>query len=269
MPGTRHEEYQSFVNGLPFVFYADLERNCFHRSKENNWHDNLEIQICTKGSGLVLLDGKPFPFHENDIIVVNSNVIHYTGTDTELTYSCLIISTDFCRTIGIDPQQFTFSPFVKSAVLTDAFAALKDICSDFSVAFRTAKLNQLVLHILIELAENHVTAHKPCSSNVKHFETVKSAVCYIRKNYDKKITLDEISKAVLYDKYALCKAFKRLTGQTVMENLNNYRCIKAIDCLNEGHTVAGTAALCGFDNLSFFTKTFKKYIGRLPSAYKK
>ena len=91
----------------------------------------------------------------------------------------------------------------------------------------------------------------------------------IRENYNKKITLDEISKAVLCDKYALCREFKRLTGQTIIENLNNYRCIKAMGFLNEGYTVAKTAELCGFDNLSFFTKTFKKHIGKLPSEYKK
>ena len=104
---------------------------------------------------------------------------------------------------------------------------------------------------------------------MKNFETVKSVITYIREIYNKKITLDEISKAVLCDKYALCREFKRLTGQTIIENLNNYRCINAMRFLNEGYTVAKAAELCGFDNLSFFTKTFKKYIGKLPSEYKK
>ena len=58
MLGTRHEEYQSFTNGLPFVLNVNLERSRYNFSKENNWHDNLEIQICTEGSGAVLLDGK-------------------------------------------------------------------------------------------------------------------------------------------------------------------------------------------------------------------
>ena len=123
--------------------------------------------------------------------------------------------------------------------------------------------------MLIELAEQHITHKTAPSEDFKRYETVKNVISYIRENYRRKITIDDISKAVLYDKYALCREFKRLTGQTIVENLNNYRCIKAIDYLSEGYSVADTASLCGFDNLSFFAKTFKRYIGKLPREYKK
>lgn len=269
MLGTRHEEYQYSNNTLPFVFNTDLERTYYNRSAESNWHEDLEIQLCTDGNGTVLLDGQMYDFQKNDIVVVNSNVIHYTGTDTALTYSCLIISNDFCKMIGIDLQKYAFAPVVKSAVLVKQLAALKEIYMNQDISFRIAKLNELVLKVLIELAEHHITKETSCASKIKHFETVKAAITYIRENYNQRITLDAISKAVLCDKYTLCREFKRLTGQTIVSNLNHYRCIRAIDFLSEGYSIADTAASCGFDNHSFFTKTFKKYIGKLPSEYKK
>ena len=45
--------------------------------------------------------------------------------------------------------------------------------------------------------------------------------------------------------------------------------MKAIDYLSDGFTVTETASLCGFENLSFFTKVFKRYTGNNPSYYKK
>ena len=266
MVATRHEEY--VYNNIPFVLNADLKRTYYNRSAESNWHENLEIQFCISGSGTIVLNGEKYDFQKDDIIVVNSNVIHYTGTDTNLTYSCIIVSNDFCQKIGIDPRKLTFYPKVKNQNITDQFYKLIKIYINPETPFQIAKLNEIILKILIELADNHIIKTSP-KSNMKNFETVKSVITYIRENYNKKITLDEISKAVLCDKYALCREFKRLTGQTIIENLNNYRCINAMRFLNEGYTVAKAAELCGFDNLSFFTKTFKKYIGKLPSEYKK
>lgn len=269
MLGTRHEEYSDFTNGLPFVFNAELKRSRCYYSTENNWHENLEIQLCTSGQGSVLLDGQRYAFAKDDIVVVNTNVLHYTGTESELTYDCLIISTDFCRQSGIPPETLFIQPLVQDSALVHLVMELKAVYFDTADALRIPKLHKITLELLIALAERHSLQAPSIVSRPRKFETVKNTLSYIRQHYARKITLDEISKTVLCDKYTLCKDFKKLTGQTIMENLNHYRCIKAIDCLSAGHSVTDTASLCGFENLSFFTQTFKRHIGKLPSEYKK
>ena len=90
--GVRYESYESLTDKLPFTLYVNLERVPNNCSKEQNWHDNLEIQLCTEGKGTVLLNGEKYNIKKNDIVVVNSNVIHYTATENSLTYSCLIVN---------------------------------------------------------------------------------------------------------------------------------------------------------------------------------
>lgn len=266
---TRHEEYEQFSDGLPFVFQGEIKRTRFTLSPQNNWHENLEIQFCTGGHGTILLNGEAYDFSPNDMVVVNSNVLHYTATDTEVLYDCLIISTAFCRQMGMDPRTLFFSPFLRESAPIDLFRRLRCLYSDSSVPFRTAKLNQLILELLLCLVEGE---RLPCAvppSQNKKFELVTHTISYLREQYAHKITLDEIAGTLLCDKYTLCKDFKKLTGQTIVEHLNNYRCIKATDYLAAGYSVTDTALLCGFENLSFFVKTFKKYMGKLPSAYKR
>ena len=269
MLGTRHEEYRQLNSGLPFVLGSDIERSRYNLSTENNWHENLEIQLCTKGSGFVFLDGKRLQFCQNDIAVVNSNVIHYTGTDSELVYDCLIVGTDFCKQIDLSIESMAFEPIVNDKEIFGKLCELKKLYFDLSVTYRNAKLNKILLEILLILAENYSAPKTEIAEKSKSYERVKEAVLFIRDNYQRKITLDEIAKAVICDKFTLCKDFKKHTGQTVFENLNNLRCIKAIDFIEKGYTVSEAASMCGFDNLSFFTKMFKKHIGILPSKYKK
>ena len=269
MSGTRYEEYEQLRDGLPFVLNADLIRTRFHLSREHNWHENLEIQFCTEGSGSVFMDGHQYSFQTQDIAVINSNVIHYTGTEQNLIYDCLIIGTDFCRQIGLDPQHVAFAPMIQDPEMTAIFKSLKQVYFTPTLTFRSVLLHKLVLDLLLTLAQKHNLKKSNSNESSKSYERVKKALIFIRNHYPEKITLEDIARAAFCDKYTLCKDFKKHTGQTPFENLNNYRCIRAIEQLTTGHPVAETAVLCGFENLSFFTRTFKHYTGKLPSEYKK
>lgn len=269
MDKTLHEEYTHFDNKLPFIFHINLKRTPTTCNKAKNWHENIEIQLCTKGTGEVLLDGEKYPFAKGDIVVVNSNVIHYTHTKEWLEYSCLIIDTTFCRQVGIDYTNLYFSPHLKNKNIENLFDQLKEVYSSLHQPFRTAKLNALILQLLIEICINYSAEKSETQTSSRSFENVKTAIKFLRENFNRKLTLDEIAKNVYTDKYILSKQFKKITGQTIIEYLNRYRCQMTADFIESGAGVAEAAYQCGFENMSFFSKTFKKYMGKLPSKYKK
>ena len=105
---NRYEEYSSRPDGVPFVFSSRLHRSAIHASREANWHGNIEIQLCDGGEGSVLLDGRRISFSRGETAVINTGVIHHTGTEGELTYSCLIMDAAFCLAAGIDPATLRF-----------------------------------------------------------------------------------------------------------------------------------------------------------------
>lgn len=268
MEKVRHEEYGDF-SGLPIVFNVGIKRTDLNYSRESNWHQDLEIELCTAGQGTVWQNGRKYDFKRGEIAVIGSDIIHYTGTKQNIEYTCLIISADYCRRLGFNIERMEYTPIIKNDKISCLIKQLATIYFDDSLKFRIAKVNKTLLEILIELNENHSAQRVEYVSENKHYDDVKAVMKYIRENFSEKITLDNISKAVYIDKYAICREFKKVTGQTVIEYANNYRCIKAAEFISQGANVTRAAADCGFENLSFFTKTFKRYMGSLPSRYKK
>ena len=269
MLGTRYEEYLTFKDNLPFKFYSDITITPTTYSKEANWHENIEIQFCTEGSGYVLMDMKTYNISKNQIAVVNSNVIHHTNTTDRIKYDCLIIDTAFCSQININTSFLNFKPLIKSDLLLNLHKEFKSVYEDINNTYRIAKLYRLIIEILIELIENQTISDNKNDANLKSFKAVKTAIKYIRKNYHTKMSLNEISKASLIDKFTLSRDFKKITNQTVVQYINSYRCQKAANLISAGSTVSESAKLCGFTNMSFFTKTFKHYMGCMPNSYKK
>lgn len=265
---SRYEEYISIPQNLPCIFYKNLERTKFKYSKNTNWHENLEIEFCNNGEGYILLNGKNHSFSKDNIAVVNSNVIHYTGSDTFLDYDCLIIDTKFCCNAGIDPQKLSFKSIIQDEHIKKQIAKIREIYNTPDTPCFCAKLQLAILEILICIRENYTLSISDTQIPAHHFETVKNTIRYIRDNYHQKLTLDILAQELYIDKFSLSKKFKAVTGSSIIDYINSFRCEKAIELICNGNPINEVAIKCGFNNMSFFTRTFKSHTGNLPSSYK-
>ena len=262
----RYEEYSDAQGREPLILNDNITRTATLSSESQNWHENIEIQLCKEGEGGILIDGKHYAFSKGDIALINSGAIHYTFSDTNMVYSCIIISTHFCKQMGIDHHRLSFVPLLRNEKLSALF---EQICDTYKRedTLRVAVLSHMLLEMLIEIVNDYSSIGSEVGVEQKDLAVVKKVLLYIRENYNDKITLASISKHVLTDKYTLCKIFKKNTGQTIFENINAYRCMRAAEYISQGKTVCEAASLCGFENNSFFSKTFKRYMGVLPSKF--
>lgn len=264
MLGMRYEEYASYKNGLPFDLQVGLVRTPYTCTHQQNWHEEVEVQLCTGGSGMLLVDGARFDFRPGDMAVVDSGAIHYTGTEEQIEYTCLIISATFCRQIGVDVGMLHFTPHLRDTLLQDELLAL---CATYKQndPWRTVRLHAQLTTFLLHLAERYATPQNTPALSTERVGIVKDAIRYLREHYAEKVTLDDLALAVCGDKYALCRDFHRFTGQTIVTYLNHYRCMMAENALQQGSSVAEAGRSCGFESASFFCRTYKKYMGVLPS----
>ena len=266
MSRTRFEQY-SDLKSVPFKFFWKLRRTAEHAENPANWHENLEIQYCNEGEGYVLLDGQRYEVKKGDLTVANSNSIHFTGTNNEIRFSVIIIDSQFCKDVDIDHTKLLFESVFQDENIVNIFNEIKEVY-DSEDPCKTALYRMLALKLLIELRKHHLIGERDNYTEKASFKAVKDAVAFIQEHYSERITLDDIATILYIDKYNLARKFKEQTGKTIINYVNEIRCDNAKRLILEGIPVHEAARLCGFNNMSFFTKTFKKHTGKTPSAYK-
>ena len=132
--------------------------------------------------------------------------------------------------------------------------------------YRNAVIKHAVLGFLISVCEKYTSIKNEHMQESPSGERMKKVVNYIRKNISSDLTLDAIADSVGVSKYHLAREFKKYTEHTIFEEINIFRCMEAKRLIGEGMSVSSAAHSCGFENMSYFSRTYKKYMGGLPSG---
>ena len=267
----RRKTYETHVIKNPLLPFV------FHPSKYGaqsiycglNWHENLEILYCTDGSATIVLDARQYTFAPGTIAIANAYCVHTTMQEKELDYHCLIIDKSFCVENGLDTSMMQFREIIREEQAIQAMEAVvhayqryneEDLCA-------VADIRHAVLGLLLTLSKHYLAENGQDQQLFASRERVKQVVAYIRNHFAAHISLQDIADAVGISKYHLSREFRKFTGSTVFETINLTRCAEAKTMICQGMPVSEAAFNCGYTNLSYFTRSFKKYIGKKPSAF--
>ena len=92
---------------------------------------------------------------------------------------------------------------------------------------------------------------------------------YMEKNYDKAITMTEMAGISNMSSRNLMRRFEQATSNTPLEYLQRFRIENAKKMLeNKNYSIEQIAMKCGYEDMSFFRKVFKRHAGMTPRAYK-
>lgn len=233
-----------------------------------HWHENIELIHVTKGNIRAILDSKEVCGGVGNTLVVNTNAMHqFFSTDGDLEYHCLIMSVEFLKQLGLDFSELKVAPCVKDDNITLLFSHIADIVKNKLLYYKPESLAE-TLKIASILLRNYTSGDSadPTGRNNAKTELVKKSISYMKKNFEKQITLEDICCEIGVSKCYFCHAFKEITGMTAIKMLNFIRCQEAKRLfLNSEGNVWETAHRCGFENMSYFTKTYKSIMGELPS----
>lgn len=262
-----YEIVQFVQPAFPVIFHLD-EITPEHEVMMH-WQDNLELLFFIEGQAQVRVDTQAIEAGAGDLTVVNYNRLHSVAAMTPVCrYYCLIIGRSFFERLGLSAEEISFAPLVRDPEMGSRFQGIVGEMGEKKPLYREAAAAGIE-SLLIALYRDH-QANVPFkrSSGDKRLDMVKKAIHFIGGHYAETLTVDRISAEIGFSKYYFCRGFKEITGQTVVNYLNDTRCSAAKRLLEEGHTVAESAERSGFSSPSYFARTYKKYMGTPPSAQK-
>ncbi len=90
---------------------------------------------------------------------------------------------------------------------------------------------------------------------------------YIDDNIEKSMTLQSISEVFFLNKEYISRAFKSKYDINITSYIHQRKCLKASQLLRHS-SVNSVAAQLGYDDISYFSRIFKKYMHLSPGEYR-
>lgn len=107
--------------------------------------------------------------------------------------------------------------------------------------------------------------------NKEYIKRINTILIYIDNNLDADLSLETISQIAFYSPYHLHRIFRAITNETMNAYIIRKRIEKTAALLIHRKEMAITemALQYGFNSVSVFSRTFKKYYGQSPTEFRK
>jgi len=253
--------------------------------KTNFWHYHPEIELIFVfgGSGKRQIGSNISYFTDGDLILIGSNLPHcgMTNENTKNEYEVVIqFSMDF---LG---SQFWKAPEMKriSALLEKAKSGIvygeevkKALKSKIDALTEASSLNKLMIlvEILAELSQTQ--DYKILNASKYYLQTQKEdndrisvIFNYVKDHFKEPIALEAVAELSNMTVPSFCRYFKKITNKTFTQFVNEYRITHSLKLLAEQPmSITEVCFDSGFNNFSYFNKTFKEHTQKSPSQYRK
>jgi AraC-like DNA-binding protein len=247
-----------------------------------HYHPEFELTYIVKGKGRRLIGDSHEYFESGDLVLIGPGLPHTWVTDGGIKERCEAIviqfSVDFIERFAGLVEMSSINKLLASAshgisITKNKSATSKELIKRLPSKNHIEKITDL-LKILDELSRMKITAlassfYQPLkgSNNEKRINKVCQ---YIQKHATEKLTIQKAAELIHLTPGAFCKFFKRATGKTFSDYVNDIRISNVCnDLLATDKQVAEIAYSNGFETITYFNRIFLKKTNTIPSNYRK
>lgn len=255
------------------VCYSDWTEGD-HSTLMHRHEDIAEILLILRGSGLYTVDLHRFEVAAGDVILCSSGTLHDEFPKAGEPYRTLCIGIGGLALPGLAPGRLIDGRFSPVFHRPEQFGDLAQLfrLMDRYAAERESGYQSLCQHLMLaslELAERMVRGRKDA------FETREDSIFwqiakYIDSHYAEDVSIEHLVREFYVSPYHLSHMFREKTGYSVKQYILRRRLGEAqMRLAATQDSIQTIAEAIGFEDASYFSRIFSKYIGMTPSEYRK
>lgn len=271
------------IRDQPFHIEQQRQDNTFSMH-ECHYHDVYEIYYLLEGRRNYFIQNRTYPVVKGDIVLINVHDIHKTTNSHHTSHERILIYFQKEFLSGVTQQN-------------DNINLLQCFAGDHKVIHLKVSEQAFVQSILLKMVDEakrkprgYITYQKILLAELllfinRHMEQFKQEgiaynsqlhrkmseiALYLMENYMNHLSLKLVAEKYYITPCHLSRAFKKTTGFTFIEYLNNIRIKEAQKLLKETRkSVMQISELTGFDSQTHFGRVFKGITGLSPLQYRK
>ncbi|MCH5295395.1 MAG: AraC family transcriptional regulator [Treponema sp.] len=247
-----------------------------------HWHNEFELIHIISGEYNLFMDNHEIHMKKDDFCLIPGKVIHGDAQVKGLAlYESIVFDIDMVRLHSYASDLF-INDIVSSTVSLESHITSdhKDILSLGLQLFENIKAHPsgyemissgcLLMFLGLMKKEGLYREKKilPAHKRARN-DQLDLVLNLIRNNFSQDLTLQQMADiAGLSPKY-FCRIFREMMEKSPIEYLNWFRINRACNMLRETEDkLPDIAYNCGFNDFSYFIKTFRRYKGMTPLKYR-
>ena len=271
------DEFKKRYTTIPFA----IHRACYAEGTHEvitHYHREIELIAITDGAADFYIDSKCYRAEKGDVLIIPPYALHRVCTpgDTVTSYDCICFDLkllcDENLKNGLESQSLSVMPHIRTdsafcGGLREHIRTAMAACESGGEGWELEAVGSISLTFSL-LKKNQAVSQKFEASKESDF--VRKVMTYIQQNLSSPITSRDVAAELYMTHSYFCRLFKKTFGCPFANYVLTYKLEKARICLISSTLSVTDIAFChGFNNCSYFGKTFKERFHASPHAYRK